>query len=51
MTYRQTFDHLGRPRGTPTPTLKRHYLLALIRWLSVAAVLAGWAALTAWMDA
>ena len=47
MTYREAFDHLGRPRSTG---LRRHYRAALMRWLAVAAVILLWALLTGWMD-
>jgi hypothetical protein len=47
MTYREAFDHLGRPRH-PSPT-KRHRA-ALARWMAVVAVILVWASLVGWMD-
>lgn len=47
MTYRDAFDHLGRPRS---PALRRHYRSVLMRWLLVVAGITLWALLTGWLD-
>ena len=52
MTYREAFDHLGRPRH---PSPQKRPRAALARWVTVvAAILAwailAWASLVGWMD-
>lgn len=48
MTYRETFDPLGKPRKQPSQ--RRQYLGVLLRWVAVVLGLLAWAHLVHWMD-
>ncbi len=53
MTYRQAFDHLGRPYPQACnhkQTRQRVYRAALARWMLAVLIVLAWAALTGWME-
>ncbi len=49
MTYRQAFDHLGRPHDFKAHR-QRVYRAALRRWMLTVALVLLWALTTGWLD-